>query len=179
MNPDIELSPIVQEVIDSLPLLDSDKATLSDYGFLGWIAPHLYFGEFEKDEVFPVLKNWSWKADWNVDPKLDISEFDTWLVFGSGPDNEPIIIKPYSSTIWILSNSLELEVLNSNMKNLIETSSAFADMISDSIKLDSNSSAKRIPVKLVDNFIAKFNRIEGASVPTSIWLTWANERTYS
>ena len=180
MNPDIELSPIAQEVIDSISLLDCDKVTLSTYGFLGWVAPHLYFGEFGDGEVFPALKNWSWKADWHVDLKLDDSEFDSWLVFGSGPDNQPIIIKPFSSAIYLLSSSLELKVLNSNIKNLIDTSSAFADMISDAIRLDSDSfTAKRIPVKLVDTFIAKFKIIEGASTPSSIWVKWANERTYS
>ena len=165
MNPDIQFSPIAPAIIDSLSSSVSDKETLSDYGFLGWVAPHLYFGEFENDEIFPALKNWSWKADWHVNPTLDVSEFDSWLVFGSGPDNEPILIKPFSSAIYLLSSSLELQVLNSNIKNLVETSSAFADMINDTIKIDSDSfTAKRIPVKLVDNFIAKFKVIEGDSM---------------
>ena len=48
----------------------------------------MYFGEFEDDEVFPVLKNWSWRSDWQLDTALDSSNFDDWIVYGSGPDNE-------------------------------------------------------------------------------------------
>ncbi|MFQ3251501.1 MAG: hypothetical protein ACI9O6_003351 [Glaciecola sp.] len=177
MNSDIEFQAVIPELLHDLPLTAADKNILVEFGFLGWVAPHLYFGSFEDDEIFPELINWSWLSDWGCSKAL--GKYKCWLVIGSGPNGQPLLVEPNNSSVYILSASLELSILSSNFQNLYNVASAFMDMVNCAIEIDDNAFIeKRIPRDLVTKFVSTLHSYEDCLNGLSIWEKWANERTH-
>lgn len=178
MNNNIEFQAVVPELLNDLPLSIADKNVLVEFGFLGWVAPHLYFGSFEDDEIFPQLVDWSWLSDWGC--SKDLGKYKYWLVIGSGPDDQPLLVEPNKSNIYILSASLELSILNSSFQSLYNVASAFMDMVNRSVEIDEDAFInKQIPSDLVSKFISTLHSNEKCLDGLSIWEKWANDRSHS
>jgi len=94
MNNNIKFSPVDEQSVRDRMLAVENISALTKYGFLGWVAPHLYFGGFEDNEFLPSLCDWSWIEDWVADKEQGLEEFGDYRVIGSGPDGEPMVYKP-------------------------------------------------------------------------------------
>ena len=178
LNSNIECRKINLATIRHAPLSDENLSYLLNDGFLGWVSPHLYFGEFENGQLLPTLANWSWLDDWDADKVLALEKYGDFLVVGSGPDNEPLVTKPNESPIFMLTSNLELLLLNTNLSCLTATASAFLDMVDKAYDIDPGSIQQcTIPADLITGFIIAFTAVEEQAAGQSIWLTWAYERS--
>ncbi len=178
LNPDIEFQTVETVDLQDVNLSDENLYFIQETGFLGWVSPHLYFGDFENGQLLPRLENWSWIDEWKTDKKLAIEKFGSMLVVGSGPDSEPLLMVPGESPIYMLSSSLELLFLNTNLQNLTATASAFLDMIDSALEQTHDAVQKCIiPVVLVNKFISTYKSIEKLAESNNLWVQWANERS--
>ncbi|MDO6465350.1 hypothetical protein [Pseudoalteromonas carrageenovora] len=178
MNSSIEFEKVDPLIVKDSELSFENQTFLKQYGFLGWVSPHLYFGGFENDQILPYLKNWTWIADWNTDKKLALEKYGNMIVIGCGPDNEPFVVEPRKSLIYMVSESLELLPLNANLQNLAATASAFLDMVDKALDIHLDAAQKCVvPFELVNEFISNFEEIEKQVKGVNLWVQWANERS--
>lgn len=176
MNKSIEFTNVDEPSVKGRQLANENRASLIRYGFLDWVSPHLYFGEFEENELLPTLKSWSWLDDWKTNKEQALEKYGEYLVVGSGPDEEPIVLEPNKAPMYLLSNTLELKLINSSYEKAVLTASAFMDMIDKAIELDSDSVQNRtISEDLIEGFISDLNNID-SKADHSMWVQWANER---
>ncbi|WHI50159.1 hypothetical protein P3339_17155 [Microbulbifer sp. MLAF003] len=176
MNQNIDFSNVDEQSVKGRQLANENHASLIKYGFLDWVSPNLYFGEFEENELLPPLREWSWLNDWKANKEQALEKYGEYLVVGSGPDDEPIVLKPNKAPIYLISNTLELKLINSSYEKAVLTASTFMDMIDKAIELDSDSVQNRtIPENLIEDFISNLNNIE-SNENNSMWVQWANER---
>jgi len=47
LNPDIEFQTVETVDLQDVNLSDENLCFIQETGFLGWVSPHLYFGDFE------------------------------------------------------------------------------------------------------------------------------------
>ena len=178
LNSNIEFRKINLSTLRDVALSGENLSYLLNDGFLGWVSPHLYFGEFENAQLLPTLANWSWLKDWGADKALALEMYGNFLVVGSGPDNEPLVTKPNESPIFMVSSSLELLLLNTNLRCLTATASAFLDMVDKAYEIDPSSIQHcKIPPHLINGFVTAFTAADEQATSQSIWLRWANERS--
>lgn len=177
MNPNIEFIRYESKAIDDSPLSNENLSTTKKHGFLGWVSPHLYFGDFNDGQLLPRLKNWSWIEDWKADKELALEKYGDMVVIGSGPDNEPIVLNPNQSPVYILSSNLELVSLASNLESLVAIASAFMDMVDKAFALDPDAIQNCcIPIELVNEFVSILKTVED-QYEINAWLGWAKERS--
>jgi hypothetical protein len=178
LNSGIEFKKVDPTKIVNSLLSSENQSFLLKNGFLGWVSPHLYFGDFEDGQVLPKLENWSWLNDWKTDKVLALDMFSGLVVVGSGPNDEPLVTKPNESPIYLVSSDLELVLLNSSLEYLTGTASAFLDMVDLAHEIDPNSIQNcSIPKELINCFISRFKTLDGLATNKSIWVEWAHERS--
>jgi len=178
LNTGIEFQKVESSTLKEATLTAENHNFLIKYGFLGWVSPHLYFGGFENDQLLPCLENWSWINDWKVNQNMALEKYGKTVVVGSGPDDEPLVMRIGESPIYLISEDLELLLLGSNFEKLALIASAFLDMVDDALEVHPDAVQERvIPPELVNNFIATFETIESKDKSNSLWVHWANERS--
>lgn len=176
MNTNIEFQKVEPSTLKEAVLSAENHKFLIEFGFLGWVSPHLYFGDFENDQLLPYLENWSWINDWNVNKNLALEKYGKTIVVGSGPDNEPLVMRIGENPIYLVSEDLELLLLGSNFEKLALTASAFLDMVDDALEVHPHAVQECIiPPELVNKFIATFETIQRQDKSNSLWVHWANE----
>ena len=177
MHSDFEFDKFPKEMLENKALTLLNFNVLNDIGFPGFVSPHLYFGEFEADELLPELSDWSWKDDWNGDIDSSVTNFPKCRVIGSGQNGEPIILKANESTIYQVSDDgSSLVYINSDLPKLYNTLDAFIHMVDEAIELDCDIlNEKRVNPKLVESFKGKLKKIDSvACLQYTLWLKLAD-----
>ncbi len=85
-----------ETIKDEASLSKKNSSTLLEIGLPQWVAPHLYFGDF--NNIFlPKLKYWPWISDWkNCTEKL-LDKYQDCRVIGSSDEHAPFFLKQY---VW-------------------------------------------------------------------------------
>lgn len=72
-------------------LSEKTCSALVEIGLPRWVAPHLYFGEFE--QVFlPKLRDWPWLSDWEGSTREILDAYGDCRVIGSSDEHAPIFL---------------------------------------------------------------------------------------
>lgn len=148
-------------------------------GLPEWVAPHLYFGEFN-DFYLPILSEWAWQEDWKESFQLAVEKNSDVYVIGCAQDSEPIVLKQNDPAVYIFSPcGTQLNLLNSSLKLLLETIYHYSEMVNNAISENENAFIKNaIPTALFKRFIETLNRIEPRlNASNSVWLLWASAKT--
>jgi hypothetical protein len=177
VHPDFEFNKLPKGMFEDKALTRQNLDVLNSVGFPGFVSPHLYFGEFDDGELFPILSSWSWRGDWEGDIGSAITNFSKCCVIGSGQNGEPIVLMPNENTIYQISHDgSSLIYINSDLSKLYATLDAFIYMVDEAIKPDSEIlNEKRVNPTLIDSFKAKLKKIDSvAYLQHTLWLKLAN-----
>lgn len=173
---DVEIFP--RNAIASKPIASSVMDYLVTSGLPSWCAPHLYFGP-TAGVYLPPLAEWQWAVDWNESAySVAVAKFPDSYVLGAAQDDEPIVLLPGDSAIYKLSDTgSSLEILNTSPEKLSRTVYAFAEVVEEAVSVNSAAFIEScVPHTLVEEFIAKFKRLEPSLwQQNSIWQEWASQ----
>ena len=110
-------------------LSENNYHVLVECGLPRWVAPHLYFGDFE-DIFLPKLKDWSGLSDWDGSMRELFDEYQDCRVIGSSDEQAPIFLKPMEEGIYTFIPDIdEAVIVNTNIENLLQTLDEYAIMI--------------------------------------------------
>jgi hypothetical protein len=132
MHPDIEFADVPCDLLEKKLVSESNRKALMEFGVPGFVAPHLFFGEFCDGEFLPSLSEWSWANDWEGNIDIARKKFDQFYVFGSGQNSEPIVVQHNKSPIYQIDvKGLHHTLLNSSIMQLYTCLDVIATIVDD------------------------------------------------
>lgn len=172
MHPDFEFKKVPLSAFEDRYFSRGNLTLLTELGLPGFVSPHLYFGDFDDNEYFPLLKDWSWGVEWKGDLELAAKHFPQCYVIGSGQESQPIILMPHDSEVFQVSDTADsLILLNSDLESLYRSLDAFVFMIDSALTKDPQALIKqRIEPELLEQFKKDLESIDyRASLDDGLW----------
>lgn len=107
---------------DRVSLSKKNSRTLLEIGLPQWVAPHLYFGDF--NNIFlPKLKDWPWISDWKEYDQELFDEYKDCRVIGSSDEGAPIFLKPDKDEIYTFVPKInKVVIVNTSIEKLLQNS---------------------------------------------------------
>lgn len=140
MHPDFEFEKVPTCVLENKELSKVNKDVLINVGLPGFVSPHLYFGDFDEQQILPSLSTWSWASEWKGNIQKAIECYEDFYVIGCGQNSEPILLKASEDSIYqVQSNGEDLIFVNSNLNKLYASLDAFLNMIDEALLNDANA----------------------------------------
>lgn len=153
-----------QKLIKHLKISQEEKKFLVEQGLPKFVAPHLYFGNF--DHFFlPKLKDWTWneKKIVYVGDAIDLE------VIGIAPNDDPICINKNGNVIIVMEDST-FQYMNSSLLIMLQTLIYYSEYMDIALEKEENPILLKSFVKKMQE---KINSIDSKALESSSF--WSNE----
>lgn len=116
-----------------LNITEEEKIFLIEQGLPDFVAPHLYFGDFD-GLYLPKLKDWTWN-----EKKISFADQVANLyVFGADPDSNPICLDKNGKVIIVLEDST-IQFMNSSILIMVQALIYYSEMVNEIFEKDEDA----------------------------------------
>lgn len=147
---------------DSASLSKKNCRTLLEIGLPQWVAPHLYFGDF--NNIFlPKLKDWPWISDWKDFTEKLLDKYEDCRIIGSSDEHAPIFLKPNKNEIYTFIPKIsEAVIVNTSIEKLLQALDEYAIMIEIAFFKNKklNLGEDKVSKEMMERFLDNYKKIE-------------------